>query len=274
MRPRSRILLAAVVLSVLAKQAEAGFSLGTAGEFAVLAGTSVTNTGSSVVDGGNIGVSAGTSITGFPPGTLVLPYTFEASTALSTQAHNDLATAYGVAAALTPTQSLTGQDLGGLTLTPGVYQFASSASLTGKLTLNDLGNPNAQFIFQIGSTLTTATDSSVVTINGGSYPGANVFWQIGSSATLGTGTSFEGAILAQTSITLTTGASILNGSALALDGAVTLDTNHINNVASASSVPEPSSLLMMLIGTSLTGYLWKRSRPVKGQSSDGSLDRF
>jgi len=119
---------------------------------------------------------------------------------------------------------LTGQDLGGLTLTPGVYCFTSSAQLTGTLTLNAQGNANAVFIFKMGSTLTTASNSSVVMINGGSP--CNVFWQVGSSATLGTTTSFIGNILALTSITLTTNATV-NGRALARNGAVTLDSNTV-----------------------------------------------
>ena len=141
------------------------------------------------------------------------PFTTHAADAVALQAQNDLTTAYNAAAGLVHTQDLTGQDLGGLTLMPGVYFFSSSAQLTGTLTLNDQGDPNAQFVFQIGSTLTTASNSSVVTINGGSMPGCTVFWQVGSSATLGTGTAFEGHILALTSITLNTGATILDGSA-------------------------------------------------------------
>src|SRR6202022_32198 len=122
------------------------------------------------------------------------------------QAQNDLTTAYNNIAATPCTVDLTGQNLGGLTLTPGVYCFSSSAQLTGTLTLNALGNPNALFIFKIGSTLTTASSSSVQVINPGSD--CNVFWQVGSSATLGTGTSFVGNILALSSITLTTGATV------------------------------------------------------------------
>ena len=123
---------------------------------------------------------------------------------------------------------MTGQDLGGLTLTPGVYCFSSSAQLTGTLTLDAQGNPNAVFIFKIGSTLTTASNSSVVVINtgGNSSIACNVFWQVGSSATLGTGTSFAGNILALTSITLNTGANV-SGRVLARNGAVTLDTNNV-----------------------------------------------
>ena len=122
------------------------------------------------------------------------------------------------------TQDMTGQDLGGQTLTAGVYCFSSSAQLTGTLTLDAQGNPNAVFIFKMGSTLTTASASSVVLTNGASA--GNVFWQVGSSATLGTTTSFAGNILALASITVTTGASV-TGRTLARNGAVTLDTNAV-----------------------------------------------
>lgn len=243
------ILLALAAIAVSSAQAHAGIILGTAGDFAVLAGSTVTNTGATVINGGNVGVSAGTAITGFPPGTVGPGYGLHSNDALAQQAQTDLTTAYNAAAALTPTTVLTG-DLGGITLTAGVYKFASSAQLTGTLTLDYQGNANAQFVFQIGSTLTTATDSSVVTINGGgSTPGCNVFWQVGSSATLGTGTAFEGHILADASITLTTGATIVDGSALARSGAVTLDTNTITNCA----VPEPSSLTLTLIAGAAIG---------------------
>jgi hypothetical protein len=227
--------------------------LGTANNFAVLAGTTITNTGPTVINGGNVGLSPGTSITGFPPGTIILPYTTDVADAVALQAQNDLTTAYNVAAGLTPTQDLTGQDLGGLTLTPGVYSFSSSAQLTGALTLNDLGNPDAVFVFQIGSTLTTATDSSVISINDdlSTTPGISVFWQVGSSATLGTGTDFEGNILALTSITANTGAEVLDGRLLAQNGAVTLDDNTITAppaevLGGGSPVPDLGSTLLLL----------------------------
>ena len=137
----------------------------------------------------------------------------------------DTTTAYNDLAGQTCTSDLTGQDLGGLTLVPGVYCFSSSAQLTGALTLDAEGDPNAVWVFQIGSTLTTASNSSVLLINGGQA--CNVFWQVGSSATLGTTTSFVGNILALTSITLNTGANV-SGRALARNGAVTLDTNTIS----------------------------------------------
>src|SRR4029077_13531918 len=119
---------------------------------------------------------------------------------------------------------LTGQDLGGKTLLPGVYCFSNSAQLTGTLTLDAQGDPNAVFLFKIGSTLTTASAASVLLINSASNCG--VFWQVGTSATLGTGTALQGTIAALSSITLNTGAS-LNGRALARNGAVTLDDNNV-----------------------------------------------
>lgn len=238
------ILLAITAFAAFPLQAKADFPLGTAGEFAVLGGTTVTNTGPSVIGGGNVGVSPGSAITGFPPGVVLPPFTLQAGTAFALQAQNDLTTAYNAVAGLSPSRDLTGQDLGGLTLVPGVYSFSSSAQLTGMLILDNRGDPNAEFFFQIGSNLTTASGSSVVTINGGSMPGCNVFWQVGSSATLGTRTAFEGHILALTSISLDMGASLINGSALARNGAVTLDANTI-------IVPEPAAISALVMGSAL-----------------------
>jgi len=249
------LLLSAVTLSAgFSLQAKAAFTLGTAGDFAVLAGSTVTNTGPSLITGGDVGVSAGTAITGFPPGTLGAAYTFHSNDAVANQAQIDLTTAYNAAAGLAPTQNLTGEDLGGLTLTPGVYFFSSSAQLTGTLTLDTLGNPDSLFVFQIGSTLTSASNSSVKMINGGLFPGSEVFWQVGSSATIGTNSAFEGNILAEASITMTTGASLLDGSALARTGAVTLDSNSI-------SVPEPVGLCFVLLPVVLLRR-HRRSRPM------------
>src|ERR1700730_16281337 len=197
--------------------------LGNALSFAVLAGSTVTNTGPSVISG-NLGVSPGSAVTGFPPG-LVNNGTIHAADATAAQAQASLTNAYNVAAGLTPTMNLTGLNLGGLTLTPGVYFFSSEAQLTGTLILDAQGDPNAVFVFQIGSNLTTASAASVVFINGGS--GNNTFWQVGASAVLGTGTQFTGNIMALTSITLTTGVNINCGRALARNGAVTLDTNNV-----------------------------------------------
>jgi hypothetical protein len=210
-------------------------ALGTAQSFAVLAGSAVTNTGPTVI-GGDLGIFPGTlsSITGFPPGTVSLPGQIHAADGVALQAEADALSAYTVLAGLTPAVNLTGQDLGGLTLTPGTYKFDSSAQLTGTLTLDAQNDANAQFVFQIGSTLTTASGSSVHVINAPSCFG-NEFWQVGSSATLGTTTQFAGTIVALTSITLNTGANI-SGRALAINGAVTLDDNNTIAVNACGSV--------------------------------------
>ncbi|MFN2374985.1 MAG: ice-binding family protein, partial [Candidatus Binatia bacterium] len=197
--------------------------MGTAANFAVLGASAVTNTGGSIVTG-DLGVSPGTAVTGFPPGSVTgTIYTGVLSPAGTAQA--DALIAYNDAAGQACDTDLTGQNLGGLTLTPGVYCFDTSAQLTGTLTLDFQGDSNAVFIFQIGSTLTTASNAVVTTING-SPSCNNVVWQVGSSATLGSGTAFFGNILALASITVNTGASS-DGGLYALTEAVTLDTNNI-----------------------------------------------
>jgi len=219
--------------------------LGSAASFAVLGGSTVTNTGPSVIQG-NLGVSPGSAVTGFPPGQ-VTHGSIHAGDAVAANAQHAVTTAYNTLAGMAPTTNLTGQDLGGLTLTPGVYRFDSSAQLTGALTLNALGNPNALFVFQIGSALTTASASSVLMTNGADD--CNVYWQVGSSATLGTTTAFQGSILAQTSITLDTGATMQDGRALAQNGAVTLDSNLITVPDCHSNlVPEPQSIALFFGG--------------------------
>ena len=172
-------------------------------------------------------------MTGFPPGT-VTGTILTGAAAAGPQADN--LTAYGVLAGEACGDNLTGTDLGGLTLAPGVYCFSSSAQLTGTLTLDAGGDPNAAWVFQIGSTLTTASKASVVLINGAQN--CNVFWQVGSSATLGTGTTFVGNILALASITLTTDA-IMSGRALGQTGAVTLDSNQVALSVCATSPVTP-----------------------------------
>jgi uncharacterized protein with beta-barrel porin domain len=214
-------------------------SLGTAGSFGVLAGSTVTNTPlSPTVINGDLGVSPGLAVTGFPLGTVTPPFTIHAGDAVAAQAQLDNIAAYNVLSTRPVTTDLTGQDLGGKTLIAGVYGFNTSAQLTGTLTLNGQGNPNSVFIFDIGSTLTTASASRILLINGAQ--GGNVFFRVGSSATLGTSTSFTGDILALTSITLNTSAKIICGDALAQNGAVTLDNNTITicqpAAATASSV--------------------------------------
>ncbi|MBP6716376.1 MAG: DUF3494 domain-containing protein, partial [Acidobacteria bacterium] len=240
---------ALVLCAVTVASAQTAPTLGAAQSFAILGGSTITNTGSTTVTG-DVGLSPGTAVTGFPPG-IVVSGTIQAANAQAQAAKNALTTAYNSLTGQACTQDLTGQNLGGLTLTPGVYCFSTTAQLTGTLTLNAQGNSNAVFIFKIGSALTTASGSSVVVINSGSL--CNVFWQVGSSATLGTASSMAGTIMAQTSITLTTGASI-NGRAFARDGAVTLDTNSVTvTCASAPVCPvvtmSPAVLPSGLVGT-------------------------
>jgi type VI secretion system secreted protein VgrG len=205
---------------VLASPGADAPNLGSAASFVALASSTLTNTGSGVYVG-NVGVSPGTSVIGFPPGTVRHGTIYEGGP-VPAQAQMDANSAYNYLAGQTCNVALTGQDLGGMTLTPAVYCFDTSAQLTGDLVLDALGDPLAVWVFQMGSTLTTASASSVAVINGGQA--VNVFWQVGSSATLGTGTRFNGNILANASITLNTSASLI-GRLLSLNGAVTLDTN-------------------------------------------------
>ena len=196
--------------------------LGNAAPFAVLAGTTVTNTGPSVISG-DLGVSPGTAVTGFPPGQ-VINGTVHQGDAVAAAAQTDLSTAYNDAAGRTPATVVSNPDLGGTTLAPGVYQVASAMSLTGTVTLDAQNDPSAVFVFQAGSTLITASSSSVKLIGGAQA--CNVFWQVGSSATLGTGSTFVGTIMALTSASVQTGAAV-TGRVLARNGQVSLDDNTI-----------------------------------------------
>ena len=192
--------------------------LGGAGNFAVLAGTTVTNTGPSWITG-ELGVAPGSAVTGFPPGTSGPQHKGDS---VATTAQTNLTAAYTNAAAqpCPGTNNFTGVNLGGKNLVPGVYCQTTAPTLTGTLTLNGSG----VYIFQIGSTLVTASGARVVLI-GGAQP-CQVFWQVSSSATIATSTTFIGTIMALTQIGLQTGAT-LNGRALARNGAVNLDTNRI-----------------------------------------------
>jgi type VI secretion system secreted protein VgrG len=244
MKRTAYCLTAVLSLSALLSPAQ-GQLLGTAQSFAVLGGSTVTNTGPTVITG-SVGVWAGSAITGFPPG-IVVGGTMHITDAAALQAQSDVTAAYNILAGMALTQTLTGTDLGGLTLTPGVYFFATSAFLTGTLTLDAQGNPDALFVFQIGSTLITASNSSVVNLNGAD--GCNTYWQVGSSATLGTDTAFAGNILAMASITLNTGASIIDGRALARTGAVTMDSSTI----SSDCIPTPGVAVLFGSAAIVTG---------------------
>lgn len=229
-RPK-RVLAASVIAIALALFAvpaavAAPVDLATASPFVVLGGSTVTNTGPSVLNG-DLGVSPGTSLTGFGLPAVVNGAT-EENTAVAAQAQSDLTNAYTVASeqAVSPANDLSGTDLGNRTLAPGAYRYSSSALLTGALTLDAEGDPNAQFVFLIGSELKTESASSVVLINGASP--CNVYWQVGSSANLGTTTAFQGTVMALTSISLNNGATVL-GRMLARNGQVSL----INDVLTA-----------------------------------------
>jgi hypothetical protein len=227
------VLVTAVIAGAWPARASAATQpkLGTALNFAVLAGSTITDTGPTVITG-NLGLSPGTAVTGFPPGSVT--GTQHVTDAVALQAQNDLITAYTSAASAPSTSDLTGQDLGGKNLVPGVYTFSSSAQLTGPLTLSG----NGVFIFRIGSTLTTASNAVVRLTNGAQA--CAVYWQVGSSATLGSATQFQGNLMALTSITMVTGANILTGRALARNGALTLDTNRITPPAGTCTVASAS----------------------------------
>lgn len=215
--------------------------------FGVLAGSTITNTGAGTTINGNVGLYPGTDIPGLLPIQVLPPYAIHQTDAIAAQAKSDLTTAYNILASRPATATLTGMNLGTLggsgitTLGPGVYSFADSAQLIGNLTLDGQGNANSIFIFNIGSTLTTASASSISLIGGA--VGANVFFRVGSSATLGTTTDFVGEILADQSISLSNGATITCGAALARIGAVTLINNTIISADALPSCRAPTTSL-------------------------------
>jgi type VI secretion system secreted protein VgrG len=200
---------------------------------------------------------------------------------VSNLAQSDVLAAYNTLAGQSVTQTLTGQDMGGFTLSPGVYFFQTSAQLTGTLTLDFTSDPDGDFVFQVGTALTTASSSSVDVINGS--PLSGVYWQVGSSATLGSGTMFAGNILADQSITLVSTADILCGRAIALNGAVTLDDNRISNNnsledfgsgrsdfgsygfsgGSPTVIPAPGAFLLVAVGMASLSVFRKRTSILK-----------
>jgi len=205
--------------------------LGTADNFAVLGGSGITNVSANTFIIGDVGSSPTPKVTGLTQ-SQVKGHLYLKSSSVTAKAQKGLLVAYDDAVAAPCGNDLTGKDLGGMRLGPGVYCFSSSAQLTGTLTLDSHGNPNAQWIFQTGSSLTTASNSTVKIILGKKelkesvckkwHRGCNVYWQIGSSATVGSGSTFVGIIMALESITLDGG--VLRGKALARNGAVTMST--------------------------------------------------
>jgi len=211
-------------------------NLGAAGSFAVLAASTVTNTGASAISG-DLGLSPGTSVTGFPPGMLAgIQYIADPASA---QAQLDLTAAYNDAAARTVGAITLAGNLGGMTLAPGLYKSTSSLEISsGDLTLDAKGDASAVYIFQMGSTLVTTVGRKVILAGGAQA--ANIYWQVGSSATLGVSSVFKGTIMAMASITATTGASV-EGRLLARTAAVTLDDNSILRTAAVVAVvPAPA----------------------------------
>ncbi len=252
--------VAVLAPAVSAAAAQVPVGLGTAGSFVVLAGAGITNTGPTTVNG-DIGTFPTPSETG--TGSMTITGTNHAGDAVTQGAKTDLVTAYNTAAGESPATAVPA-DLGGQTLNPGTYNSASSLGLTGSVTLNGGGDPNALFVFQAGSTLITSSTSSVNLINGAQS--CNVFWQVGSSATLGTGSTFRGTIMALTSITVTTGTTI-NGRVLARNGAVTLNNDTITapNCTTSAGTAVPGGT-----GTSATAKANAKTVSPTGTGTSGT----
>ena len=276
MKTRSVLVQAALSLLIgsFGASAMAQSALGAAQQFGVLGASTVTNTHATTIKG-DLGVSPGTAIT--DDGGLTVVGTVHQRDVVALQAQLDALAAYQGFGGLFPGTDLSGQNLGGLVLLPGVYSFANSAQLTGVLTLNFAGNANSRFVFRIGSTLTTASNSSVSVINGTSSSG--IFFRVGTSAVLGSSTVFQGNIIADQSITLVSTAKIVCGRAIALNAAVTLDNNVVSNNCSSGGdygsgksdfgsngyagigavfppstvVPEPATVVLMAVGLLFVG---------------------
>ncbi len=202
---------------------QANVTLGATANLAILAGEAVTNTGATVITG-DLGLNPGTSVGGFPPG--ILNGTMQINTETAIQAKLDLTAAYNDVAARTSTDIVTlSGNMGGLTLTPGLYKSTSSLAISsGDLTFDAKGDENATFIIQIASSLTTTSGRQVILKGGASA--ANIFWQVGSSVTFGTTSVFKGTVMAMESITFNTGAT-LDGRAFAQSGTIVMEANTI-----------------------------------------------
>jgi hypothetical protein len=250
-RARRFVLALAAVVASLAvpAAAQAQVDLGTASPFVVLGGQEVTNTGPSVLNG-QLGVSPGTSLTGFGL-PAVVNGAIHNNDAVAAQAQAALTNAYNVAAGQAQTADLSGTDLGNRTLFTGAYRYTSSAQLTGPLTLDAQGDPNAQFVFMISSALTTASASSVLLINDASP--CNVYWQVGSSATLGSTTAFQGTLMALSDISLNNGTTVL-GRMLARNGTVSLINNVLDgSMCGTDTTPPPGPVAPPPSGTPDSG---------------------
>lgn len=229
--------------NLIVARAATTVGLGSAANFAVLAGSTITSTGATVING-DLGLTPGSSVTGFPAG--IINGTTHVADAAAVQAQNDLTTAYLNAAGQIPVSTVPAE-LGGTTKVAGIYDSIDGTfSVTGTLTLDGQNDPNSVFIFKTASTLITDGASNISLINGAQA--CNVFWQAGSSVTLGTNSTFKGNILAFSSATLTTGANV-EGSVLARNGAVTLDASTVTRAVCAAPIVVPVPVVVVPVAT-------------------------
>lgn len=253
-------LLATMAVPAISIAAEPTVNLGSTASFAILAGQTITNTGPTTING-DVGVHPGSTFPGQDEATITGAVHLADAVALA--AKNDLVTAYDDASSRALTAN-TGVELGGLTLGPGVYESGGALGLTGTLTLDAEGDPDAVFIFRSTSTLITAPDSRVALINGARF--CRVFWVVPSSATLGTNSEFVGHIFAMTSIEAHTGAAV-QGQLLARNGEVTLDTNVVTNgLCAAQTIPgiqitKSASPTVLTAGPGSVTYTYRVTNP-------------